>query len=85
MSYPKKPSADEALIADPASHFDAPANVVNASLPQELKRRILRSWELDARRLQESTGENMLGGERSNLEDVAAALRRLEERERRAE
>jgi hypothetical protein len=75
------PSTDaiDDLVADPAAHFGSPEDVLAAPLPLEAKRRILESWELDARRLEESADENMAGGERSHYRAVVEARRRLEE------
>jgi hypothetical protein len=52
--------------------------VAESDLPREEKIRILRSWELDARRLLESAEENMTGGEKDRLPEIQRALRELE-------
>jgi hypothetical protein len=71
----------ERAIADPLRVFDTPMDVVEASgLSREEKVQILENWELDARRLIESAGENMLdekGSERDQLPDIQRALRKL--------
>jgi hypothetical protein len=43
---------------DPSRAFASPREVAESDLPREEKIRILRSWELDARRLLESAEEN---------------------------
>jgi hypothetical protein len=68
-------------IADPLRVFDTPTEVVEASnLSREEKIKILENWELDARRLIESAGENMIdekGRERDQLPEIQKALRKL--------
>jgi hypothetical protein len=63
---------------DPSRAFSNPRDVVESELPREEKIRILRSWELDARRLLESAEENMTGGEKDRLPEIQRALRELE-------
>ena len=63
---------------DPSRAFSSPRAVVESELPREEKIRILRSWELDARRLLESAEENMTGGEKDRLPESQRALRELE-------
>jgi hypothetical protein len=63
---------------DPSRAFSSPRDVVESELPREEKIRILRSWELDARRLLESAEENMTGGEKDRLPEIQRALRELE-------
>jgi len=63
---------------DPSRAFSSPRDVVESALPREEKIRILRSWELDARRLLESAEENMTGGEKDRLPEIQRALRELE-------
>ncbi|HKG73297.1 MAG TPA: hypothetical protein VKA79_03575 [Aestuariivirgaceae bacterium] len=63
---------------DPSRAFSSPRDVVASALPREEKIRILRSWELDARRLLESAEENMTGGEKDRLPEIQRALRELE-------
>jgi hypothetical protein len=71
----------EKAIADPLRVFDTPMEVVEASeLSREEKIKILENWELDARRLIESAGENMIdekGRERDQLPEIQKALRKL--------
>jgi hypothetical protein len=64
-------------IDDPTRAFSSPRHVVESDLPREEKIRILKSWELDARRLLESAEENMAGGEKDRLPEVLRALREL--------
>jgi len=63
---------------DPSRAFSSPREVVESELPREEKIKILRSWELDARRLLESAEENMTGGEKDRLPEIQSALRQLE-------
>ena len=65
-------------IDDPSRAFASPREVVESELPREEKIKILRSWELDARRLLESAEENMIGGEKDRLPEIQRALRDLE-------
>ncbi|HEY7764553.1 MAG TPA: hypothetical protein VIB38_06160 [Aestuariivirgaceae bacterium] len=65
-------------IDDPTRTFKTPQEVVRSNLPREEKIKILKSWELDARRLLESAEENMAGGEKDRLPEVLRALRELE-------
>jgi hypothetical protein len=68
----------EDLIAHPQRHFSRPDDVlVEPTLTNEEKRRILESWRLDAQRLAESTAENMSGGEESDLREVSKVLIQL--------
>lgn len=64
-------------IDDPTRAFTSPREVVESTLPREEKIKILKSWELDARRLLESAEENMAGGEKDRLPEVQRALREL--------
>ena len=64
-------------IDDPTRAFKSPREVVEAKLPREEKIKILKNWELDARRLLESAEENMAGGEKDRLPEVLKALREL--------
>lgn len=70
----------EDLIVNPNRHFGHPIDVLNEpALSTDDKRRILESWKLDARRLAESTAENMSGGEQTDLRDVSNVLIQLNE------
>ena len=65
---------DRALLS-PASVFEHPMDIVaTESMTPTQKLEVLKRWEVDARALDEATGENMSGGERSPLADVRAAL-----------
>jgi hypothetical protein len=74
-------SVVNAAIADPSRMFPNPMAVVETSeLSHEEKIRVLRSWELDAKRLLESADENMTderGRERNQLPEIHKALRAL--------
>jgi hypothetical protein len=69
---------DKKAIDDPSRAFSSPGEVVDSALPRQEKIKILRSWELDARRLLESAEENMTGGEKDRLPEIQRALRQLE-------
>jgi len=69
---------DKKAVDDPSRAFGSPREVVESELPREEKIKILRSWELDARRLLESAEENMTGGEKDRLPEIQRALRDLE-------
>ena len=79
MSQSYTGAAEDALIADPEAYFASPDLVVDADLPLETRRKILKSWLLDATRLDASESEAMGGGERSHLQRVSNALERLDE------
>jgi hypothetical protein len=64
-------------IDDPSRAFTSPREVVESELPRDEKVKILKNWELDARRLLESAEENMTGGEKDRLPEVLRALREL--------
>ena len=68
-------------ISDPLRVFKTPTEVLDAEeLTTEEKIKILESWELDARRLINSAGENMYdekGRERDQLPEIQRALRKL--------
>ena len=63
---------------DPSRAYSSPREVVESDLAHEEKIKILRSWELDARRLLESAEENMTGGEKDRLPEIQRAIRQLE-------
>lgn len=78
---PKKPWFDEAVL-DPARVYKSPAEVLQDSrLDDDGMRRVLKSWEEDAKRLLESDEEGMTGGESSPLKAVQAALAELDRRD----
>jgi hypothetical protein len=65
---------DRALLT-PSNVFEQPMDVVATdSMTARQKLEVLKRWELDARALDEATGENMSGGEASPLTDVRAAI-----------
>lgn len=62
-------------IADPSLHFSTPETVLtHPDFSTDQKREILKSWERDAIRLQESEAEGFMGGERSQLDAIERAL-----------
>lgn len=68
---------DKALL-DPASTFANPADVcAEQTLTIEQKIQILRRWEYDARELEVAEEENMGGGGPDVLDEVFAALHKL--------
>ncbi len=70
----REPSLDD-KIADPSGAYDTPEEVLrDASLDRGAKRRILQSWERDARELQVAEEENMGGGEPAMLGRVLDCL-----------
>jgi hypothetical protein len=70
----------EQLRQDPAAAYASPEAVLrDHRLSQYEKLSILEAWELDARRLAESTSQGMDGGEETHLRDVAQARLRLKE------
>src|ERR1051325_8629184 len=63
----------EAALQHPKSFFAEPKDVVaHPTLPRDMKLKILREWEQDARRLSASEGEGFWGGEDSKLGRVEA-------------
>jgi hypothetical protein len=69
-------------LQDPASVFSQPQEIVgNPDLPRDVKRRLLRQWERDARGLAVAEEEGMSGGEESMLGRVRLAIRALGEDE----
>ena len=65
---------DRALLS-PSSVFDQPMDVVATdSMTARQKLEVLKRWELEARQLDEATGENMSGGESSPLPEVRVAI-----------
>jgi hypothetical protein len=74
----KKSTDFKDVLADPAGHFDRPADVVDApSLSREQKIEILNRWEADSRELMVATDEGMGGGAPNRLGEVHAALQQL--------
>lgn len=75
-------SVVDKAIADASKVFATPMAVVDATdLSRDEKIKILKNWELDARRLVSSGDENMAqerGPGRSRLPEVQAALRALD-------
>ncbi len=78
----KSQSADSRLqqaLIDPANVFSSPMAVVDdKTLPADLKVKILRRWEYDARELEVAEEEGFpTGPEEGLLDTVLAALHRL--------
>lgn len=69
----------EQAMLDPTSVFSCPDAVCDApALSREQKIAILRRWEYDARELEVAEEENMAGGPPDMLDQVLAALHRLQ-------
>ena len=65
----------EAALQHPKSFFAEPKDVVtHPTLSRDMKLKILREWQHDARRLSASEGEGFCGGEDSMLERVEDAI-----------
>jgi hypothetical protein len=61
-------------LARPHAHFEEPKDVLtDGSLSKKQKLEVLESLEQDARRLDESADEGMVGGEPHKLEEVLEA------------
>ncbi len=69
------------VLMDPSRYFVHPAEVLeDVRLSREQKRRILRSWALDAELIDEAESENMRGrpGDESQLREARLALLKLD-------
>ena len=65
----------EAALQHPKSFFAEPKDVVtHPTLSRDMKLKILREWQHDARRLSASEGEGFCGGEDSMLGRVEDAI-----------
>ena len=65
----------EAALQHPKSFFAEPKDVVtHLTLSRDMKLKILREWQHDARRLSASEGEGFCGGEDSMLGRVEDAI-----------
>lgn len=65
----------EEKIADPSGAYGSPEEVLqDRALDREGKRRVLESWERDAREMMVAEEENMSGGEPAMLGRVLEAL-----------
>jgi len=65
----------EAALQHPKSFFAEPKDVVtHPPLSRDMKLKILREWQHDARRLSASEGEGFCGGEDSMLGRVEDAI-----------
>jgi len=80
MSQKRRPIDISKALLDPASVFAQPREIVgNPDLPHDVKLRLLRQWERDARALAVAEEEGMSGGEESMLGRVRLALQALGE------
>ena len=69
----------QAMIKDPAAHFDTPATVLSTSeLGRDDKVAILESWLVDERELAKATEENMGDSDSNRLAEVTKALQSLD-------
>jgi hypothetical protein len=69
----------EKAILNPGSEFTHPDEILSEqTLTHELKIKILRRWEYDARELEVAEEENMGGGPPSMLGEILEALRHLD-------
>ncbi len=69
----------DAALANPSAYFAQPQDVLTyPGLSLELRLKLLRQWQQDARQLAVAEGEGMGGGEESMLGRVSQALRALE-------
>jgi hypothetical protein len=81
MTNPRTRLVIDDVLMDPSRYFAHPAEVLEDDrLNREQKRRILRSWALDAQLIDEAESENMRGrpGERSQLREARLALLKLD-------
>lgn len=63
---------------NPGANYSRPLAVIaDPDLTQDEKRKILEAWKAEAVHLEESSGEGFGGGERSNLDEIAEALRHV--------
>ncbi|MDQ8186858.1 hypothetical protein [Pelagicoccus sp. SDUM812002] len=63
---------------NPGASYSRPLEVLtDDELSQDEKRKVLESWKAEAIHLEESSGEGFGGGERSNLDEIAEALKRV--------
>jgi hypothetical protein len=68
----------ERAVIEPSSVYEAPEDVLaDSRLDDADKRRVLESWERDARELAVAEEENMAGGEPNRLGAVLEALAKL--------
>lgn len=70
----------ERAIRSPTSVYAAPEDVLaDSGLDVATRRKILKSWEVDARELAVAEAENMGGGEPNMLTRVLAALAEIDD------
>ena len=85
MSQKTRPIDIGKALMDPASVFSQPREIVgDPVLPRDVKLRLLRQWERDARGLAVAEEEGMSGGEESMLGRVRHAIQALGEDEAEA-
>lgn len=69
----------ETAMKDPAARFARPAAIVaDAGLSDAQKIALLRQWEYDESEIAVATEEGMPGAESALLQEIAAALARLD-------
>ncbi|MDQ8201507.1 hypothetical protein [Pelagicoccus sp. SDUM812003] len=69
----------EKAVGNPGQVYGRPEDVLSdEELSAEQKREVLKEWEAEAIHLQESAAEGFGGGERSRLDEIEAALSKLE-------
>ena len=74
---PRSPNLDR----NPSERYATPHDVLlDPTLDDRDRERILSDWEVDEQRLLESAGENMMGGRHNRLALVHEALRELRAR-----
>ena len=81
MTNPETRIVIDDVLMDPSRYFSNPGEVLeDVRLNREQKRRILRSWALDAQLIDEAESENMRGrpGYLSQLREARLALLKLD-------
>jgi len=80
MTESHKKTDIDAMVLDPADHFDSPMDVVREPrLARADKRRILEAWIKDAELVSVAEAENMQGDKRPRLREAHLAMEALEE------
>ena len=80
MPEPHRKTDIDAMVLDPADHFDSPMDVVkDPRLTRADKKRILESWIKDAELVSVAEAENMQGEKRPRLREAHLAMEALEE------
>jgi hypothetical protein len=69
----------ERAMISPSAVFDSPSEIVaSPGLSEKLKIELLQRWAVDAHALQRASDENMSGGESPRLDEINAALTKLD-------